>query len=208
MPTPKKGPRLGGSPAHQRLILSNLATQLIYHRSLKTTEAKAKMLQPMFEKLVTKAKRGDIHSRRLVARKIRDKDAVYELFDVIVPEIDPERQGGYTRIIRLGNRKGDNAPMVMIEIVTEKLVKKAVVKRAEDTAKAAAEARESAKETAAEAEKATESAETETVVAEGDTEATAEIETAETEAAENEAADSTADEAADESAKSAEAKAE
>lgn len=208
MPTPKKGPRLGGSPAHQRLILSNLATQLIYHRSLKTTEAKAKMLQPMFEKLVTKAKRGDIHSRRLVARKIRDKDAVYELFDVIVPEIDPERQGGYTRIIRLGNRKGDNAPMAMIEIVTEKLVKKAVVKRAEDTAKAAAEARESAKETAAEAEKATESAKTETVVAEGDTEATAEIETAETEAAENEAADSTADEAADESAKSAEAKAE
>lgn len=196
MPTPKKGPRLGGSPAHQRLILSNLATQLIYHRSLKTTEAKAKMLQPMFEKLVTKAKRGDIHSRRLVARKIRDKDAVYELFDVIVPEIDPERQGGYTRIIRLGNRKGDNAPMVMIEIVTEKLVKKAVVKRAEDTAKAAAEARESAKETAAEAE------------AEGATEATAETEAVETEAAENEVADSTADEAADESAKSAEAKAE
>lgn len=187
MPTPKKGPRLGGSPAHQRLILSNLATQLIYHRSLKTTEAKAKMLQPMFEKLVTKAKRGDIHSRRLVARKIRDKDAVYELFDVIVPEIDPERQGGYTRIIRLGNRKGDNAPMVMIEIVTEKLVKKAVVKRAEDTAKAAAEARESAKETAAEAEEATESAETD--------------------AAENEAADNTADEAADESAKSAESEA-
>lgn len=208
MPTPKKGPRLGGSPAHQRLILSNLATQLIYHRSLKTTEAKAKMLQPMFEKLVTKAKRGDIHSRRLVARKIRDKDAVYELFDVIVPEIDPERQGGYTRIIRLGNRKGDNAPMVMIEIVTEKLVKKAVVKRAEDTAKAAAEARETAKETAAEAEKATESAETETVVAEGAAEAATETEAVETEAAENEAAGSTADEAADESAKSAEAKAE
>lgn len=207
MPTPKKGPRLGGSPAHQRLILSNLATQLIYHRSLKTTEAKAKMLQPMFEKLVTKAKRGDIHSRRLVARKIRDKDAVYELFDVIVPEIDPERQGGYTRIIRLGNRKGDNAPMVMIEIVTEKLVKKAVVKRAEDTAKAAAEARESAKETAAEAEKATESAETETVVAEGATEATAETEAAKTDVAEP-VAEEAVDDAAEDADGDAEVKAE
>lgn len=145
MPTPKKGPRLGGSPAHQRMILSNLATQLIQNRRLRTTEAKAKLLQPMFEKLVTKAKRGDIHSRRLVARKIRDKDAVYELFDVIVPALDPERQGGYTRIIRVGNRQGDNAPLVIIEIVMERVEKKAVVREAQATAKAAGKSDATAK---------------------------------------------------------------
>lgn len=155
MVTPKKGPRLGGSPAHQRLILSNLATQLIENGSVRTTEAKARLLQPMFEKLVTRAKRGDIHSRRLVARKIRSRDAVYALFDEVVPSIDPERQGGYTRIIRLGNRKGDNAPMVLIEIVTERVEKKAVVREAEATAKSAAKADEAATETAEDA-KATE----------------------------------------------------
>lgn len=155
MVTPKKGPRLGGSPAHQRLILSNLATQLIENGSVRTTEAKARLLQPMFEKLVTRAKRGDIHSRRLVARKIRNRDAVYALFDEVVPSIDPERQGGYTRIIRLGNRKGDNAPMVLIEIVTERVEKKAVVREAEATAKSAAKADEAAPETAEDA-KATE----------------------------------------------------
>lgn len=155
MVTPKKGPRLGGSPAHQRLILSNLATQLIENGSVRTTEAKARLLQPMFEKLVTRAKRGDIHSRRLVARKIRNRDAVYALFDEVVPSIDPERQGGYTRIIRLGNRKGDNAPMVLIEIVTERVEKKAVVREAEATAKSAAKADEAATETAEDA-KATE----------------------------------------------------
>lgn len=153
MPTPKKGPRLGGSPSHQRHILSNLANQLIEHGSVKTTEAKAKTLQPMFEKLVTKAKRGTIHDRRQVLRTLRDRDSVYVLFDVVVPEIDPEREGGYTRITRLGNRKGDNAPMALIEIVTEPVVKRAVVKEASNAAKVAAEKRE---EAAAEAEAAAE----------------------------------------------------
>ncbi|MDY2668458.1 50S ribosomal protein L17, partial [Schaalia hyovaginalis] len=112
MPTPKKGARLGGSPAHQKLILANLATQLIEHRAITTTEAKAKLLQPYFEKLVTKAKRGDMHARRTVAKKITSKEAVYLLFDEIAPAIDSERQGGYTRLIRVGNRKGDNAPLM------------------------------------------------------------------------------------------------
>ncbi len=139
MPTPKKGARLGGSPAHQKLILSNLATQLIEHRALVTTEAKAKLLRPYVEKLVTKAKRGDMHARRTVARKITSRDAVYTLFDVIVPAMDPERQGGYTRLTRLGNRKGDNAPMMQIAFVMEKVEKKAVVAAAEKTAEKAAE---------------------------------------------------------------------
>ncbi|ENO18814.1 50S ribosomal protein L17 [Schaalia cardiffensis F0333] len=153
MPTPKKGARLGGSPAHQKLILANLATQLIEHRALTTTEAKAKVLQPYFEKLVTKAKRGDLHARRTVAKKITSKEAVYMLFDEIVPELDPERNGGYTRLIRVGNRKGDNAPLVRIEIVLEKVEKKAVVKAAEATvAKAAEKAEEPAKDEAAKVE--------------------------------------------------------
>lgn len=137
MPTPKKGPRLGSSANHQRQILANLSRALIEARAITTTEAKAKTLQPYFEKLVTKAKHGSIHDRRIVSKKIIDKDAVYELFDVIVPEMDPERNGGYTRITRIGNRKGDNAPMCVIEIVMEPVVKKATVKTAENIAKAA-----------------------------------------------------------------------
>ena len=137
MPTPKKGPRLGASASHQRKILANLSSQLIFNRSLKTTEAKAKTLQPYFEKLVTKAKSGTIHDRRVVSRKVTGRDAVYELFDVIAPELDPERNGGYTRITRIGNRKGDNAPMCVIEIVLEPVVKKATVKTAEKVAAAA-----------------------------------------------------------------------
>lgn len=152
MPTPKKGARLGGSPAHQKLILANLATQLIEHRAITTTEAKAKLLQPYFEKLVTKAKRGDMHARRTVAKKITSKEAVYLLFDEIAPAIDSERQGGYTRLIRVGNRKGDNAPLMRVEIVLEKLEKKAVVKAAETTAaKAAEKVEEAPVEKAAEA---------------------------------------------------------
>ena len=146
MPTPKKGARLGGSPAHQKLILSNLAAQLIEHRELVTTEAKAKMLQPYVEKLVTKAKRGDLHARRTVAKKIPNKDAVYVLFDEIVPAMDPERAGGYTRLTRVGNRKGDNAPMMHIAFVMERVEKKAVVSAAEKTAEAAAAKVEEAKE--------------------------------------------------------------
>lgn len=138
MPTPKKAPALGASASHQRKILANLSTQLIENRSITTTVPKAKALQPYFEKLVTKARRGDIHARRTVAQKLSSRDAVYELFDVVVPEIDAEREGGYTRITKIGNRKGDNAPMAIIEIITEPVMKKATVKAAEAPAKAAA----------------------------------------------------------------------
>lgn len=117
MPTPKKGARLGGSPAHQKLILSNLAAQLIEHRGLTTTEAKAKALRPYIEKLITKAKRGDQHARRTVLKKIPNKGIVAILFEELVPAMDSERAGGYTRLIRVGNRKGDNAPLMRIELV-------------------------------------------------------------------------------------------
>ena len=118
MPTPTKGARLGGSPAHQRLIMANLATQLFEHGRIVTTEAKAKRLRPLAEKLITKAKRGDIHSRRLVLMTVRDKGVVHTLFTEIAPSL-AEREGGYTRITKVGPRKGDNAPMALIELVTE-----------------------------------------------------------------------------------------
>lgn len=156
MPTPKKGARLGGSPAHQKLILSNLAAQLIEHRAITTTEAKAKALRPYVEKLITKAKRGDQHARRTVMKKIPNKGIVAILFEELVPAMDSERAGGYTRLIRVGNRKGDNAPLMRIELVMEKVEKKAVVKAAEKTA-AKAVAGE-AEAVAAEAEKAAEAA--------------------------------------------------
>ena len=151
MPTPKKGARLGGSPAHQKLILSNLAAQLIEHRGLTTTEAKAKALRPYIEKLITKAKRGDQHARRTVLKKIPNKGIVAILFEELVPAMDSERAGGYTRLIRVGNRKGDNAPLMRIELVMEKVEKKAVVKAAEKTAEKAAEAVVAEAEEAAEA---------------------------------------------------------
>jgi large subunit ribosomal protein L17 len=118
MPTPKKGARLGGSPAHQRLMLSNLATQLFEHGKITTTETRARTLRPLAEKLITKAKRGDLHSRRLVLRTVRDKSVVHTLFTEIAPSFS-ERPGGYTRITKIGPRKGDNAPMAVIELVTE-----------------------------------------------------------------------------------------
>ncbi len=118
MPTPKKGTRLGGSPAHQRLILSNLATALFEHGRITTTEAKARMLRPVAEKLITKAKRGDLHNRREVLKTVRDKSVVHTLFTEIAPTFS-ERPGGYTRITKIGPRKGDNAPMAVIELVTE-----------------------------------------------------------------------------------------
>ena len=118
MPTPTKGNRLGGSPAHERLILSNLASQLFEHGRIVTTQAKAKRVQPLAEKLITKAKRGDLHSRRLVLSTIRDKGVVHTLFAEIAPTFT-EREGGYTRITKVGPRKGDNAPMALIELVTE-----------------------------------------------------------------------------------------
>ena len=118
MPTPKKGARLGGSPAHQRLIVANLATSLFEHGRITTTEAKARVLRPVAERLITKAKKGDLHNRRLVLAKIRDKGVVHHLFEEIAPRY-ADRPGGYTRITKLGPRKGDNAPMAVIELVTE-----------------------------------------------------------------------------------------
>jgi large subunit ribosomal protein L17 len=118
MPAPTKGARLGGSPAHQRLILANLASQLFEHGRIVTTEAKAKRLRPLAEKLITKAKRGDIHSRRLVLTTVRDKGVVHTLFTEIAPSL-ADRDGGYTRITKVGPRKGDNAPMALIELVQE-----------------------------------------------------------------------------------------
>jgi large subunit ribosomal protein L17 len=118
MPTPTKGRRLGGSPAHERLILANLASQLFEHGRIVTTEAKAKRLRPLAEKLITKAKRGDIHARRLVLTTVGDKGVVHTLFTEIAPSL-ADRDGGYTRITKVGPRKGDNAPMALIELVRE-----------------------------------------------------------------------------------------
>jgi large subunit ribosomal protein L17 len=138
MPTPTKGPRLGGGPAHERLILANLATSLFEHDQITTTEAKAKRLRPLAERLVTFAKRGDLHSRRRVLTVVRDKGVVHRLFTEIAPDM-AERQGGYTRITKIGSRKGDNAPMAVIELVREPLsAKKATVKEAEAATKRAA----------------------------------------------------------------------
>ncbi|HEX3929734.1 MAG TPA: 50S ribosomal protein L17 [Nocardioides sp.] len=124
MPKPKKGPRLGGSPSHQRLIVANLATQLFEHGRITTTEAKARVLRPVAEKLITKAKRGDLHNRREVMKTVRDKSVVHELFTEIGPRF-AERPGGYTRITKIGPRKGDNAPMAVIELVSEPYAPKA-----------------------------------------------------------------------------------
>ena len=120
MPKPKKGARLGGSAAHQRLILSNMATQLFEHDAIRTTETKAKLLRPYAEKLITKARRGTLADRREAAKVIRDKDVLHKLFAEIGPRV-ANRDGGYTRIVKLENRKGDNAPMAMIALVTEEL---------------------------------------------------------------------------------------
>jgi len=118
MPTPTKGPRLGGGPAHERLLLANLAAALFTHKSIKTTETKAKRLRPVAERLITFAKRGDLHARRRVLAIIGDKTVVHELFTEIAPLVE-HREGGYTRITKLGFRKGDNASMVQIELVLE-----------------------------------------------------------------------------------------
>ena len=118
MPTPTKGPRLGGSPAHERLMLANLATSLFRHGRIQTTETKAKRLRPLAERLITKAKRGDLAARRLVLTTVRDKDVVYALFSDIATRY-ANRPGGYTRIVKTGPRKGDAAPMAIIELVEE-----------------------------------------------------------------------------------------
>ena len=150
MPQPSKGPRLGGGPAHERLMLSNLATALFQHGRITTTEAKAKRLSPLADRLVTFAKRGDLHARRKVMTVIRDKSVVHELFTEIGPSY-AGRPGGYTRITKIGPRKGDNAPMAVIELVEP--MAEAVVKEAESAAKRAA------RETAALADEVTEEVE-------------------------------------------------
>jgi len=118
MPKPTKGPRLGGSPTHERLILRNLATQLFEHGRITTTETKARRVQPLAEKLITKAKRGDLHSRRLVLKSVTDRDVVAKLFEEIAPTLQ-DRNGGCTRITKIGIRKGDSAPLAVLELVTE-----------------------------------------------------------------------------------------
>lgn len=155
MPAPTKGARLGGSPAHERMILANLATELFRHKAITTTETRAKRVQPLAERLITQAKKGDLASRRRVMRTVRQKDVVYSLFEEIAPTF-AERPGGYTRITKIGPRKGDNAPMAVIELVAEAYSpKQAVVKEAEGAAKHAAkdeaQAEAKAEDTAAEA---------------------------------------------------------
>jgi large subunit ribosomal protein L17 len=140
MPTPTKGARLGGSPAHERMMLANLATSLFRHGKITTTETKARRLRPLAEQLITKAKRGDLHSRRRVLTVVRDKDVVFELFDQIAPRY-ANRNGGYTRIVKTGPRKGDAAPMAIIELVEELAV-------AEPPAKAAKAAKKTARKAA------------------------------------------------------------
>ncbi len=146
MPTPTKGPRLGGGPAHERLMLANLATALFEHGKITTTEAKAKRLRPLAERLITLAKRGDLHARRRVLAVIRDKGVVHELFTEIGPRYET-RPGGYTRISKLGPRKGDAAPMAVIELV--EALPEAVVAEATAAAKRAAKEKATAAAAAA-----------------------------------------------------------
>ena len=156
MAAPTKGPRLGGGPAHERLLLRNMATSLIKHGKITTTETKAKRLRPLAERLVTFAKRGDLHARRRVLTMITDKSVVHTLFTDIAPQV-ADRQGGYTRITKLGFRKGDNAPLALIELVLEPVNPKAVNKKpklenaVKATAVAAAPAAEVVEEAVADA---------------------------------------------------------
>ena len=194
MPTPTKGARLGGGPAHERLMLANLATALFEHGKITTTEAKAKRLRPLAERLITFAKRGDLHARRRVLAVVRDKSVVHVLFTEIGPRF-ATRPGGYTRITKIGPRKGDNAPMAVIELVTEDMPDVAVKEAAAATKRAAkdkaagttkAAKAEAASVAAAEqaADEATDelAADTAAAVAEGDLEAAAAEAAAEVEA--------------------------
>jgi len=166
MPTPTKGPRLGGGPAHERLILANLATALFEHKRITTTETKAKRLRPLAERLITFAKRGDLHARRRVMTVVKDKSVVHVLFTEIAPLV-AERQGGYTRITKIGPRKGDNAPMAVIELIMEPVSpKQAVVREATKAAAKAAPVPAAAVDEPADEVVADEAAVDETVVAE------------------------------------------
>jgi large subunit ribosomal protein L17 len=201
MPTPTKGPRLGGGPAHERLMLANLATALFEHGRITTTEAKAKRLRPLAERLITFAKRGDLHARRRVMTVVKDKTVVHVLFTEIGPQY-AGRPGGYTRITKIGPRKGDNAPMAVIELV-EPMAEQVVAEATGATKRAAKE--KAAAETAAPAAAP--------AAAEAEVEAPAETEVNEVEEAvvTEEAADSateteTVDEVADEADAADEAK--
>lgn len=147
MPKPTKGARLGGSAAHQRHIIANLCKALIEHKSITTTESRAKAVQPHMDRLISKAKRGDTHNRRQALRILNDRESAYILFEELGP-LFKDREGGYTRITKIGNRKGDNAPMAVISLVTEKVSpKQAVVQEAEKAAMhAAAQTEEPAEE--------------------------------------------------------------
>lgn len=186
MPKPSKGARLGGSPTHERHILRNLAAQLFQHGRITTTETKARRLQPVAEKLITKAKRGDIHSRRLVLQSITDKHLVKTLFDEIAPTF-ADRDGGYTRITKIGPRKGDNAPLAVIELVTESVEESRENKKKAGkavSAKAAAPVEEPAAEETVEAEVVADEAAAEAEVVEApETEEAVEAEVEEAEAA-------------------------
>jgi large subunit ribosomal protein L17 len=141
MPTPTKGPRLGGSPAHEKLMLANLASSLFKHGRIQTTETKARRLRPLAERLITKAKRNDLAARREVRKTIGEKDVFVSLFEEIAPRF-ANREGGYTRIVKTGPRKGDAAPMAIIELVEELVVAeepKKAAKAAKATAKKAAQ---------------------------------------------------------------------
>jgi large subunit ribosomal protein L17 len=199
MPKPTKGPRLGGSSSHQKAILANLATALFEHGRIKTTETKARALRPYAEKLITHAKKGTLHNRREVLKKIRDKDVVHSLFAEIGPFFS-DRNGGYTRIIKVENRKGDNAPMAVIELVQEKTVTSEAdrarrVGASKAAAKAApAPAEPKAEEVVPEAETTEPGAETTEPEAET-TEPEAAAEAAEPEASEPEATEAKAEDA-------------
>lgn len=187
MAAPTKGPRLGGGPAHERLMLANLAAALFTHKSIKTTETKAKRMRPLVERLITFAKRGDLHARRRVLAVIGDKTVVHELFTQIAPLV-AEREGGYTRITKLGFRKGDNASMVQIELVLEPVNAKPKAKVSTKAAKP-----EPVADEAPAADEVAEPVESESA---GQAEAV-DAETAEVVAEEAPAAEAAADEAAD-----------
>jgi large subunit ribosomal protein L17 len=198
MPTPTKGPRLGGGPAHERLMLANLATALFEHGRITTTEAKAKRLRPLAERLITKAKRGDLHARRQVMTVIRDKDVVHVLFTEIGPRF-AGRDGGYTRITKIGARKGDAAPMAVIELVEALTVAQSAVGEAEAATKRSAkdakkaeskpEPKPEAKEAAAAAPVAEEAVDEVEAAVETEVEATVEAEVGAEVETEAEAAD-------------------
>jgi large subunit ribosomal protein L17 len=196
MPTPTKGPRLGGSSAHQRHILANLATALFEHGKITTTEAKARRLRPFAERLITFAKRGDLHARREVLTVVTDKGVVHTLFTEIGPSF-AARDGGYTRITKVGPRKGDNAPLAVIELVREEATPASPRRRRPRRAQPAAPARTTPAQTAAAEDTAAEDTAAEDTAAEDtaaeDTAAAEETATAEETASDDAAAEETAD---------------